>query len=420
MRRKKQLLRPLIGLFLMILIILVPFIHPFKSYLAIPNDIIALKGHVELPKLGSTVNVTSQNDNIDFANQDVTSDQSLIYNMNGLPIKKINLSLLDDIRVVPGGQSIGIQLQTLGVLVVGHHLIKEDDAYVSPGEEGDIEVGDIILKINDEKITKADDIAKYIKKFSEADESLNVTIKRGDDEFIRTLQPIYDKKENKYRLGLYIRDSTSGIGTITFYDIKNKKYGALGHVISDIDTNKPIEIYEGSIKRSQVNAISKGKNGRPGEKKASFSRKEQSLGTITKNTPFGIFGELNDSIEELSDNEAIPIALSHEIKEGPAKILTVVEGETIESFDIEIVSSSPQKVPSTKGMIIKVTDEKLLNKTGGIVQGMSGSPIIQNGKLIGAVTHVFVNEPQSGYGIHIEWMLQEAGMDIFNVNEQAS
>ena len=144
------------------------------------------------------------------------------------------------------------------------------------------------------------------------------------------------------------------------------------------------------------------------------------LGTITKNSPFGIFGELNHAIENEKYKEPLPIALSHEVKEGPAKILTVVKDEKVEEFDVEIMSSVPQKFPATKGMVIKITDPELLKQTGGIVQGMSGSPIIQNGKIIGAVTHVFVNDPTSGYGVHIEWMLQDAGIDIYQKNKKAS
>ena len=211
-------------------------------------------------------------------------------------------------------------------------------------------------------------------------------------------------------MGLYIRDSAAGVGTLTFYDPVTKKYGALGHVISDVDTQKPIVVHDGHIVRSSVTSIEKGSNGDPGEKLANFSGNRDTLGTIEKNSSFGIFGTLkNTTLKNNIYDEKMPITLSTHVKEGPAKILTVVEGETVEQFDIEIVSSIPQKEPATKGMIIKVTDPKLIEATGGIVQGMSGSPIIQDGKLVGAVTHVFVNDPTSGYGCHISgcWKKQE-------------
>ncbi len=205
---------------------------------------------------------------------------------------------------------------------------------------------------------------------------------------------------------------------MTFFEPESKRYGALGHVISDMDTKKPIEINNGTIVRSTVTAIQKGNNGTPGEKQAKFSIKENKIGSITKNSPFGIFGKLDKSIENGQYDKPMPIALSHEVKEGPAKILTVIDGEKVEEFDVEIVSSVPQKSPATKGMVIQITDPRLLEATGGIVQGMSGSPIIQNGKVIGAVTHVFVNDPTSGYGVHIEWMLQDAGVDIYKKEKQ--
>ena len=200
---------------------------------------------------------------------------------------------------------------------------------------------------------------------------------------------------------------------MTFYHPSTKKYGALGHVISDMDTKKPIVVEDGQIVRSTVTSIEKGSNGNPGEKLARFSDDKEIIGDINRNSPFGIFGKLHKDIENGIMDKPMPIALSHQVKEGPAKILTVVDNDKVEMFNIEIVSTIPQKFPATKGMVIKVTDPKLLAKTGGIVQGMSGSPIIQSGKVIGAVTHVFVNDPTSGYGVHIEWMLSEAGIDIY-------
>src|SRR5699024_6539678 len=205
---------------------------------------------------------------------------------------------------------------------------------------------------------------------------------------------------------------------MTFYEPKSHKYGALGHIISDMDTKKPVNIEDGSILESNVTSIEKGSNGDPGEKQATFSTSKNHIGTITKNSPFGIFGKLTDAAD--SNKKALPIALTNEVEKGPAKIRTVIDGKKIEEFDVEVISSVQQKHPSTKGLIIKVTDPVLLKKTGGIVQGMSGSPIIQNGKVIGAVTHVFVNDSTSGYGVHIEWMLEEAGIDIYQKEEKAS
>ncbi|GEN87435.1 SpoIVB peptidase [Oceanobacillus sojae] len=327
---------------------------------------------------------------------------------------------LEDVKVVPGGQSIGVQLETKGVLVVGHHQVKVSEGAKSPGEAAKINVGDTIVEINGQKINHMTDIKPIVDNSGKENKKLQIKLKRGDKMIETSLQPIFDKKEKAYKIGLYIRDTAAGIGTMTFYDPKSGRYGALGHVISDMDTKKPIDIKQGSIIHSSVTAIEKGDNGLPGEKQASFQTQEKRIGNITKNTDYGIFGILEKEVNHEKYEEAFPVALSHEVKEGPAKILTVVDGEKIEEFDIEIISSVPQKSASTKGMVIQITDPRLLELTGGIVQGMSGSPIIQNGKIIGAVTHVFVNDPTSGYGVHIEWMLEDAGIIKPESNQNAA
>ena len=207
---------------------------------------------------------------------------------------------------------------------------------------------------------------------------------------------------------------------MTFIHPESMKYGALGHVISDNDTKKPIQVEDGQIVRSTVTSIERGSNGDPGEKLARFSPDHEVIGNITTNSPFGIFGKLNTEMKNGIMDEALPIAPSHQAKERPAKILTGMDQDKVEAFDIEIVSTVPQKFPATKGMVVKITDKRLLEKTGGIVQGMSGSPIVQDGRLVGAVTHVFVNDPTSGYGVHIEWMLHEAGINIYTDQKKAS
>ncbi|HJV31268.1 MAG TPA: SpoIVB peptidase, partial [Bacillales bacterium] len=332
----------------------------------------------------------------------------------GIPVKKIDVNVLKDFKVIPGGQSIGVKLNTVGVLVVGHHLIDTVNGKKSPGEIAGIKIGDIITGINGTKIEKMSDVAPFVQSAGQNGEELNVEISRESGKISTKLTPLKDKGEDVYKLGLYIRDSAAGIGTMTFVHPNSKKYGALGHVISDMDTKKPIVVEDGQIVRSTVTSIEKGSNGDPGEKLARFSSDHEIVGNIQKNSPFGIFGKLRKDLKNGIMDKPLPIALSNQVKEGPAKILTVVENDEVEAFNIEIVSTIPQKFPATKGMVIKVTDPKLLKKTGGIVQGMSGSPIIQDGKLIGAVTHVFVNDPTSGYGVHIEWMLNEAGIDIYD------
>lgn len=349
-----------------------------------------------------------------------SGEADMVYELAGLPVKKVNVKVLKDFKVIPGGQSIGVKLNAKGVLVVGHHLIQTEKGKVSPGELAGVQVGDMITEINGKTIERMSDIAPFIHDSGKTGESLNLVLLR-DGKYIRTkLTPQKDGGEQSYRIGLYIRDSAAGIGTMTFIHSESMKYGALGHVISDNDTKKPIQVEDGQIVRSTVTSIERGSNGDPGEKLAKFSPDHEIIGNITTNSPFGIFGKLNTGMKNGIMDEPIPIALSYQVKEGPAKILTVIDQDKVEAFDIEIVSTVPQKFPATKGMVVKITDKRLLEKTGGIVQGMSGSPIIQDGKLVGAVTHVFVNDPTSGYGVHIEWMLHEAGINIYNDQKKAS
>ncbi|MFD0827656.1 SpoIVB peptidase [Neobacillus sp. M.A.Huq-85] len=426
-----DIIRKIIGGILLVSLISFIFNQPLKQYLEIPKTITVFEGQdynfqkaapvsAALVSHNSSIALAQDKHSVSLKAKEKGSNEMLL-EFAGIPIKKVDVKVLKDFRVIPGGQSIGVKLNTVGVLVVGHHLVNTLNGKKSPGEMAGIKVGDIITKINGTKIEKMADVAPFVQDAGENGKALNLVISRESGKFTTKLTPLKDKGENTYKLGLYIRDSAAGIGTMTFVHPDSKKYGALGHVISDMDTKKPIVVEDGQIVRSTVTSIEKGSNGDPGEKLARFSSDHEIVGNIQKNSPFGIFGKLNKPLKNGIMDKPLPIALSNQVKEGPAKILTVVNNDQVEEFDIEIVNTIPQKFPATKGMVIKVTDPKLLEKTGGIVQGMSGSPIIQNGKLVGAVTHVFVNDPTSGYGVHIEWMLDEAGINIYDTpKEKAS
>ncbi|MCM3566672.1 SpoIVB peptidase [Neobacillus mesonae] len=427
---KIETIRKIIGGILLVSLISIIFFQPLRQYVSIPKSVTMFEGQdYKIQKAAPVTAVLQSNSNISL-NQEknavslearATGKNEMLLEYAGIPIKKVDVKVLKDFRVIPGGQSIGVKLNTVGVLVVGHHLVNTANGKKSPGETAGVKVGDIITEINGNKIEKMTDVAPYVQAAGKDKKALDLVISRENGKFKTKLTPLKDKGENSYKLGLYIRDSAAGIGTMTFIHPGSKKYGALGHVISDMDTKQPIVVEDGQIVRSTVTSIEKGSNGDPGEKLARFSNDHEIVGNIKKNSPFGIFGQLNKGLSNGIMDKPLPIALSHQVKEGPAKILTVVNNDKVEEFDVEIVSTIPQKFPATKGMVIKITDPKLLEKTGGIVQGMSGSPIIQNGKLIGAVTHVFVNDPTSGYGVHIEWMLNEAGINIYEMpNDKAS
>ena len=311
--------------------------------------------------------------------------------------------------LVPSGQSIGIKLKSDGLMVVGYHLVQTQDGEVSPADKT-IRLGDNILTINDEEIKEINDVDRITNKFGPENKPLKITYMRDDKKFECSITPAYNITTKSYQLGIYVRNIASGIGTLTFYEPTHGVYGALGHAIADVDTNKLVTVGEGRIFQSKITSIEKGESGDPGEKKGFFIQEGKLVGDIWKNTSAGIFGQMHNLPKPMaSNNRALPVGLAAEITEGDAQIMTVVAGDRVELFDIKIEEISLTKA-KTKGLVIKVTDPRLLSKTGGIVQGMSGSPIIQNNKLIGAVTHVLVNDPTSGYGIFIESMLKEAGL----------
>lgn len=404
--------RKTVGILLLIALVAVLFIEPVQQWTELPDEVVSVSTGETKLEIEGTIPAS-------FAVQG-EDEEAVTVSTGTVPIKKITKLDRPHIDVVPGGQSIGVRLSAKGVLVVGFHLIETGEGESSPAEAAGIKKGDIIVKLNEQPVEDMREVTSILRNPDPAT-SIQVELIRNGKVITKTIDRAMEASEGHKQLGMYIRDSAAGVGTMTFYEPVTGRYGALGHVISDIDTKEPVAIHEGEIVRSSVRSISKGKNGVPGEKQASLTTTNDVLGTITKNNAFGIYGLLHDYHDLTNEGQnAVPVGYAEEVEEGPAKILTVVENEQVEEFDIEIIRSSPQKHAATKGMIIRITDEELLERTGGIVQGMSGSPIIQNGKLIGAVTHVFVNDSTSGYGSHIEWMLQEAGVTLEEIEEKAS
>ena len=321
-----------------------------------------------------------------------------------IPVKNYKVQVVERPELIPGGNSIGVSLNTKGVLIVAvTDLIDSNGQKQSPAREAGLKVGDSILEINQVKISDANHLVKILNE-NEFDE-VNLLIKRNKAEFNVKLKPIKSIQDNTFRLGVWVRDKTSGIGTLTYYNKENNKFGALGHGIIDKDTGKLMPVEKGKIMNSKISKIQEGKKGIPGEIRGAFYEAKDVIGDIERNTDYGIFGSIDSEYLEDLLTKSIPIAFKEEVVEGKAKILTTIDENKIEEFDIEILKVQSQLKPDQKSMIVKITDKKLLDKTGGIVQGMSGSPIIQNEKLIGAITHVFVNDPTKGYGVYIEWML---------------
>jgi len=336
------------------------------------------------------------------------------------PIKNVRVEVLPQTRLVPGGQSVGVLLHSEGVIVVGQSIVEDKQGHrFNPAREAGIEVGDVIMTINGQAVKSDEQVARIINESGKNGKKVKVLVKRNKTTFQTHIQPILCKETGRYRVGLYIRDSAAGVGTLSFYNPKTGKYGALGHVITDSDTNKPIDVSDGKIVRASIQGIQAGQSGQPGEKVGMFISDAGFSGSIEKNTKFGIYGTLKNDLSNPYYREPVPIALPDQVKIGPAEMLTVLDGEKIEKFAVEIIKVLPQSVPDSKGLIVEVTDPRLLKRTGGIIQGMSGSPLLQDGRIVGAVTHVFINDPTRGYGCLIEWMLMESN-DAKGLQQKAS
>ncbi len=333
---------------------------------------------------------------------------NLKMNLFGLiPVKTMEINVIPNKEVVACGNAIGVKIRTKGLLVIGISDVEDTSGNKSfPAKQSGIKPGDMILQANENDLVSINDLIEQI---DESDgQDIHLSIKHGNEIVERYIKPVKSSDDNRYHLGLWVRDSTAGIGTLTFYDPDSKSFGALGHGITDIDTGKIMPVKEGEILESTILSVKKGKQGAPGELKGIFMEQRKRLGVINKNSEFGIYGKLEDNASSRIEGKLYPVALKSQLKEGPAKILSNIDGSDVKEYDVEIQKVSRQKLDSAKGMVIKVTDPRLLSLTGGIVQGMSGSPIIQDGRIVGAVTHVLVNDPTRGYGIFIEKMLKNA------------
>ena len=318
-----------------------------------------------------------------------------------LPYKSVDIEVIQDKMLIPSGIPIGIYVKTNGVLVVGIGEFESDEGKrVSPAKYA-LQKGDYILKADGEEIENKKQLVRLIEEYEE--ESMVLTIKRNGEITDVMVKPEYNQNKEK-KLGIWIRDNAQGIGTMTYEDVDHS-FGALGHGINDVDTSTLMNLDEGTLYKTEIVGITRGTNGSPGELTGYIEYDTDNIiGEITENTSEGIFGVCDIQLENAISFEPIPIALKQEIALGPAQIICSVTGEP-EFYDVEIVEVNLERDNVNRGIVIRVVDEKLLTLTGGIIQGMSGSPIIQNGKLAGAVTHVLVQDSTKGYGIFIEEML---------------
>lgn len=318
-----------------------------------------------------------------------------------IPVKEVRVELTDEKIVTVCGTPFGVKMFTDGVLIVGLSRIHTENGLSCPALESGIVEGDVICSIDGEKVYTNEDVASFIE--NSDGETLSMLIKRDGETMTVEVTPEKMADGSGYKAGFWVRDSSAGIGTLTFYDPETMVFAGLGHAVCDVDTGEPLPLLSGEIVPAAINKIKRGVSGKPGELGGVFTS-AKALGEVSINNETGVYGVLNSNIGGVS----LPIAPKQDVYEGKATILATINGTKAKEYEIVIEKVSMSDNSPTKNMVIKVTDEELINKAGGIVQGMSGSPIIQNGRLVGAVTHVFVNDPTKGYGIFIENMLEAA------------
>lgn len=319
--------------------------------------------------------------------------------LNIIPVKTAEITNSKRKYVVLGGELFGVKLYTDGVLVVDADSVETENGMVNPAEEAGLKVGDIIKSVNNEKVTSTKSLAQKIE--ASNGEKMSFKIIRNKRTLTIEFSTYREKNSGKYKAGLWVRDSTAGLGTVTFYNSEAESFAGLGHGIYDVDTNEIMPMNKGEVYSAYVNGIYKSSSGSVGELCGVITGK--SIGELCLNNDMGVYG-----FTETDKTESVPVAVKQEVTEGAAKIYCTLDDGGVKGYDIEIKKIYTTFDSVNKDMVIKVTDKALLDKTGGIVQGMSGSPIVQNGKLVGAVTHVFVNDPTKGYGIFSERMIDTA------------
>ncbi len=391
------------------------FLYFFAEYAAIPDNINMTAGEKHSLFIGSpfsgelesdsietiSVNNKKATENVNIGNKAVICSDSMgkadiRVKFLGIPVKSISLRFTPEKKVYAVGKAVGICVDTKGVLVLGTGKVKGENGKFYAPAENMLKCGDVITEVNNTVINNKEELTEAV---NNGDNTVNIDYIRDNTEQSCIVNAVKSNDDNKYKLGVWVRDSTQGIGTITYYDKESGKFGALGHPINDVDTGKEMEIKGGEILSVSIDHTEKGQKGKPGSLQGAIDY-DNVLGYVEENNNNGIYGKITGEV----GGEYVPIGYKSSVTTGDAVILSNITSEIVERFTIHIDSVNRYNTSSNKNFIISITDKRLLEKTGGIIQGMSGCPIIQNGHLIGAVTHVFVNNPTKGYGIFIENM----------------
>ena len=407
-----------IKVILLLFILLFLYIY-VASVTLVPNSIILMQGEslnlatlwgISIKKnensnpnigeynLNKTIETATKNIEDNSLNETGKIDLSLNL-LDKIPLKEISVNVIPKVKVIPLGNAIGLKLYTEGVLIVGMSEIEGKRPYEFSG----IKEGDRIISIDNKKIETTEDLIETVN--TSKGKEVSIKYVRENSEEVTNITPV-QTKQNEYKLGLWVRDAAAGVGTASFYIPSTGMFASLGHGITDIDTGDLITISNGELVSTNIVSIQKGEKGKPGEIKGSIEGSRK-IGEVYKNSSFGIFGKVSNKNSLKVTESEMEILNRDEIKKGKAQIICELEDGKKDHYDIEIQRIYTANNKDNKSMLIKITDERLLEKTGGIIQGMSGSPIIQNGKFLGAVTHVLVNDPTTGYGVFADMMLKQ-------------
>ena len=388
-------------------IILITFLCLILVYVtnitAIPDKIVLFEN--EKLNLGQIFGITIKENNdlsiqTSSMNNKIEEKTVTLSLFNIIDVKDIKISVVQNTKVIPLGNVIGLKIYSDGVLVIGMTEIEGEKPYAA----SDIKEGDLIISVDNIQVTTTQDLIKCVNNSN--GNTIEIKYIRDGQEHTTTIEPI-KTSNNEYKIGLWVRDGAVGIGTATYYDPSTGKIATLGHGIVDIDTDSLITVDSGTITKARISKIIKGEEGFPGEIKGSLIESEV-IGNININTKFGIYGNIfSTTTLELENTGEMEVALIEEIKKGSAKVVLALEDGERKEYDIEIKKIYRNNTEDNKSMLIEITDEELIEKTGGIVQGMSGAPIIQNGKFVGAITHVLVNNPKQGYALFGETMIKQ-------------
>ena len=379
---------------------------------SIPQNIVIIEGEKLNLKMATGLSLISKNQDTVLTASNINKQkiseagvEKLKLSLFGdIKIKDVNVAVVPKTTVIPLGTAIGMKLYTKGVLVVGMSQIKdENNEKKKPYENSGIEQGDTILAINNNEVSNTDELIKEVNN-SNGNE-IKIKYVKNNETLETSIKPV--KSNNEYKLGLWVRDAAAGVGTLTFYEPSTNTFMALGHGISDIDTEKIVDISSGELITANILSIKKGVKGTPGEIRGTIEN-GYNIGTINKNTSLGVYGSVtNKNYLDTSGYSEMEVATRSEIQDEKAQIICQLDNSGKKTYEIEIEKIYLANNTDNKSMLIKVTDKELLEKTGGIIQGMSGAPVIQNGKFIGAVTNVLVNDPTQGYAIFADMMIKQ-------------